>query len=41
MTSFKYPASRRSDQVDVYHDTQVADPYRWLEDKEQKALVLF
>ena len=36
MTSFKYPPSRRSDQVDVYHGTQVADPYRWLEDTDSK-----
>jgi len=28
---FEYPVSRRSDQVDVYHGTTVADPYRWLE----------
>ncbi|MEM6321994.1 MAG: prolyl oligopeptidase family serine peptidase [Bacteroidota bacterium] len=28
----KYPQSRTSDQVDVYHDVAVADPYRWLED---------
>ena len=27
-----YPESRRSDQVDNYHGTLVADPYRWLED---------
>ena len=29
---FDYPATRRADQVDTYHGTQVADPYRWLED---------
>jgi prolyl oligopeptidase len=27
-----YPPSHRVDQVDYYHGTEVADPYRWLED---------
>jgi len=27
-----YPATRHTDQVDEYHGTQVADPFRWLED---------
>lgn len=29
---FAYPESKRVDQVDDYHGTKVADPYRWLED---------
>ncbi len=31
-TRFEYPDTRKVDQVDTYHGTQVADPYRWLED---------
>jgi prolyl oligopeptidase len=30
--TFVYPPSQKVDQVDDYHGTQVADPYRWLED---------
>ncbi len=29
---FEYPATAKTDQVDDYFGTQVADPYRWLED---------
>ncbi len=32
--SGKYPESKRMDQVDDYHGTKVADPYRWLEDTD-------
>lgn len=27
-----YPESKKTDQVDDYHGTKIADPYRWLED---------
>lgn len=27
-----YPETRKMDQVDDYHGTRIADPYRWLED---------
>ena len=27
-----YPESKKVDQMDDYHGTKVADPYRWLED---------
>ena len=36
MASFEYPSTHRSDQVDDYHNTTVADPYRWLEDVDSQ-----
>jgi len=32
-----YPPARRGDQVDDYHGTKVADPYRWLEEDVRKS----
>lgn len=41
--SLKYPVSQKVDTVDHYHGTEIADPYRWLEDDnsdETKAWVV-
>lgn len=32
IAQFIYPATRKTDTVDIYHGTKIADPYRWLED---------
>ncbi|MBD2075751.1 S9 family peptidase [Phormidium sp. FACHB-592] len=32
--TFVYPQPHQANQVDDYHGTQVADPYRWLEDPD-------
>jgi prolyl oligopeptidase len=31
-TALTYPATKKVEQIDDYHGTKVADPYRWLED---------
>jgi prolyl oligopeptidase len=31
-TAMTYPASAKGAQLDMYHGTSIADPYRWLED---------
>src|SRR6185369_7270231 len=33
-TPIRYPIAPRGQQVDDYHGTKVADPYRWLEDPD-------
>ena len=35
--TLRYPDAAKSDQVDDYHGTRVADPYRWLEDVDSPA----
>src|ERR1051326_3188882 len=34
--SIRYPKTRKVSQIDDYHGTKVADPYRWLEDANSK-----
>ncbi len=34
LTKLNYPKAKTVDQVDDYHGTKVADPYRWLEDTD-------
>src|SRR5579862_6843342 len=34
---FDYPKTRRGEQIDDYHGTKVADPFRWLEDDVRKS----
>ncbi|MGA2188053.1 MAG: prolyl oligopeptidase family serine peptidase [Steroidobacteraceae bacterium] len=31
-SALEYPPARRANQIDDYHGTKVADPYRWMED---------
>ena len=33
-SAFKYPKAAKGDQVDNYHGTKVADPFRWLENPD-------
>ena len=32
--TMKYPAAKKTDVVDDYHGTKMADPYRWLENTD-------
>jgi prolyl oligopeptidase len=34
MTKLVYPHTHTVDQIDDYHGTLVADPYRWLEETD-------
>lgn len=37
-TRVEYPESPRGEQIDTYHDVEVEDPYRWLEELETPAV---
>ena len=37
-SSFKYPQPRKGDTVDNYFGTEIADPYRWMEDLNSSEL---
>ena len=32
--TMKYPPAKKTDVIDDYHGTKIADPYRWLEDAD-------
>eukprot|EP00043_Microstomoeca_roanoka_P007851 m.75900 g.75900 ORF g.75900 m.75900 type:complete len:702 (-) comp14003_c1_seq1:49-2154(-) len=34
--AFTYPSARRTDVVEDFHGTQIADPYKWLEDPDSE-----
>ncbi|NES80280.1 MAG: S9 family peptidase [Moorea sp. SIO2B7] len=34
--SFNYPTSRKDNQIDIYHDIEIKDPYRWLENPDSE-----
>lgn len=40
-SNFNYPKAHRGDVVDDYYGTEVADPYRWLEDPDSKETIKF
>jgi prolyl oligopeptidase len=38
---FNYPVSKKIEQVDIYHATEVKDPYRWLENPDSEETKLW